>query len=352
MKLTKAFEGFDQPIYLTNAGDGSKRIFVVEKKGLIKVIENGKILDDPFLDITDRVGSKETERGLLSIAFHPQYTRNRRVIVYYTNKDGDVIVSEFTAKEKNIADNTKEKVIIKIEQPAANHNGGHLAFGPDRNLYISVGDGGSSGDPWNNAQNLENMLGKMLRINVNSRLTEYAIPYLNPFLRTKTANSKIWSYGLRNPWRFSIDAKTGDIFIADVGENQREEINFQPSDSEGGENYGWNYLEGLNKFKMPGNVDIRTLNLPVLDYGRDKGCSVTGGYVYRGEKFKDLDGTYIFSDFCSGIIFGLKKNDDSWEFTEFLDTEYAVSSFGVDEDNEIYLIDFKSGAIFNIETES
>ncbi|NIP29399.1 MAG: hypothetical protein GTO02_03365, partial [Candidatus Dadabacteria bacterium] len=204
LKLTKAFEGFDQPIYLTNAGDGSKRIFVVEKKGLIKVIENGKILDDPFLDITDRVGSKETERGLLSIAFHPQYTRNRRVIVYYTNKDGDVIVSEFTAKEKNIADNTKEKVIIKIEQPAANHNGGHLAFGPDRNLYISVGDGGSSGDPWNNAQNLENMLGKMLRINVNSRLTEYAIPYLNPFLRTKTANSKIWSYGLRNPWRFSI----------------------------------------------------------------------------------------------------------------------------------------------------
>lgn len=351
LKLTEKFSGFESPVYLTSAGDGSNRIFVVESKGIVKVVIDNIVLEQPYLDISDKVAAGEPGSGLLSLAFHPQFKRNKRFFVYYTDKEGNVIISEYKQKTDDQADETKEKIIFKIEQAAANHNGGQLAFGPDNNFYIGLGDADTAEASKGNAQNLDTMIGKILRVNVNSRMTEYAIPYLNPFLRTPTANSKIWAYGVRNPWRFSFDSKTGDLYITDRGANSWEEINFQPSSSEGGENYGWDFFEGFHKFNIKKSFDMKTLSMPVFEYSHDEGCAITGGYVYRGSKYTNIEGTYIFSDLCSGVISGLRKTGDTWEVTEFLDTDYEVSSFGTDEENEIYLIDQKNGSVYSVETE-
>jgi len=293
LNLNKVYIGFNEPVYLTNSGDGSGEIFIVEKKG--KIISVKKDTRVTLLDITDRVRSRESERGLLSVAFHPNFKTNGRYFVYYTDLRGNTIVSEFNAGSKD----NNEKILLKIQQPYSNHNGGQLAFGPDGYLYIGTGDGGAAGDPLNNGQNKKSLLGKILRIDVDKG-NPYGIPPDNPFLR-KEGKNEIWAYGLRNPWRFSFDTSTGDLYIADVGQYKWEEINFQPANSKGGLNYGWRFMEGFNTFNIDKNVNTPSLTIPVMQYGHDDGCSVTGGYVYRGEKYKSIKGTYLFGDFCSGL---------------------------------------------------
>jgi len=340
IRLKKVYSGFRQPVYLISSNDSSGIIFIVQKNG--KIISIKDDTRTTFLDITDRVRSREAERGLLSVALHPDFEKNGRYFVYYTDAKGDVVVSEFnTASGKN-----NEKILLKIDQPYSNHNGGQLAFGPDGYLYIGTGDGGAGVDPLNNGQNKFTLLGKILRIDVNNG-SPYGIPSDNPFVN-KTGNDEIWAYGLRNPWRFSFDPLTGDLYTADVGHKEWEEINFQLGRSMGGENYGWRLLEGFNTFKIDKNVDISSLTMPVMEYNHKEGCSVTGGYVYRGEKYKNIDGTYFFGDFCTGTIWGIRNRNNEWEFVKFLKTELLISSFGTDEKGNIYVLDFKSGDIYRI----
>ncbi len=349
VKLIPFESGFELPVYLTNAGDGSGRIFVVEKAGRIKVIKDGETLEEPFLDIVSRVRSKESERGLLSVAFHPRYEENGRFFVNYTDLKGDTIVSEFNvSSDPDRADSAGERIILKIKQPASNHNGGQIQFGPDSYLYIAMGDGGSFGDPSGNGQNMDTLLGKMLRIDVDGG-RPYRIPADNPFKGASGARPEIWSYGWRNPWRFSFDPETGDMYIADVGEGKWEEVDYQPGGGGGGQNYGWNLVEGSHKFKLPDGYDTSGLTFPVVEYSHDEGCSVTGGYVYRGKTSPGINGTYFFSDYCKGQLWGLRKRSaDSWEWAEFLETGLSVSSFGEDEAGELYIIDFGKGGIFRI----
>jgi len=340
VNLKKEYSGFKEPLYLIEARDNSGNIYVVEKEGKITAVNNGS--KKTFLNISERVRDRETECGLLGVAFHPDFKNNGRYFVYYTDVKGAVIVSEFNSATGN----QNEKVLLKISQPYSNHNGGQLAFGQDGYLYIGTGDGGASGDHLNNGQNKLTLLGKILRIDVNSE-DPYGIPPDNPFV-DKTGKDEIWVYGLRNPWRFSFDPKTGDLYAADVGQNEWEEINFQSAESKGGENYGWRLLEGFHTFKNDNETNINTLTMPVMEYNHSEGCSVTGGYVYRGEQYKELDGTYFFGDFCTGTIWGLRNRNGEWEFTDFLKTDYMISSFGIDQSGNIYIVDFKSGDIYQI----
>ncbi|MCI0454429.1 MAG: PQQ-dependent sugar dehydrogenase [Candidatus Dadabacteria bacterium] len=349
LELKPVASGFSEPTYLTNAKDDSGRIFVVEKEGRIKIIKEGKVLSKPFLDIVSRVRSKGSEQGLFSVAFHPKYKQNGRFLVNYTDLNGDTVISEYKVSDnldKALLDS--ERIILKIDQPASNHNGGQLQFGPDGYLYIGMGDGGRAGDPWGNAQNKNVLLGKMLRIDVDSG-EPYGIPKNNPFALKKNIREEIWAYGVRNPWRFSFDPVTGDMYIADVGQDDWEEIHFQLGDSKGGENYGWDLMEGFHDFELPKGYDKKTLAMPILEYNHELGCSITGGYVYRGKRYQSISGTYLFGDFCSGKIWGLKRNQkQDWEWAEFLDTPLLVSSFGEDENGEIYVLDFKKGGIYHL----
>ncbi len=349
VEVTPVAAGFQMPTYITHAGDGSGRLFLTEKPGRVWIIQDGQVLPEPFLDIRDRVRSQESERGLLSIAFHPDYVTNGRFFVNYTDAKGHTVVAEYRVTDNpNRADPNSERILLYIEQPAANHNGGLLKFGPDGYLYIGMGDGGSAGDPWGNAQNLGVLLGKMLRIDVDGG-EPYAIPPDNPFVGQEGARPEIWAYGLRNPWRFSFDRATGDLYIADVGQNAWEEVHVQPASSRGGENYGWDIMEGFHCFEPPEGCDPTGLVMPVVEYGHDVGCSITGGYVYRGTRYPALVGTYFFSDFCTGRIWGLRKGaSGAWEWAEFLDTDLNVSSFGEGEDGEIYILDYGSGSVYHL----
>ena len=349
VKLIPYETGFEFPVYLTSAGDGSGRIFVVEKAGRIKVIKNGEVLEEPFLDIVNKVRSRDSECGLLSVAFHPRYAENGRFFLNYTDLEGDTIISEFhVGEDPDHAFGAGERIILKIKQPARNHNGGQIQFGPDGYLYIAMGDGGFFGDPSGNGQNTGTLLGKMLRIDVGGG-RPYRIPANNPFKDVPGVRPEIWASGLRNPWRFSFDAETGDMYIADVGEGKWEEVDFQPGGSGGGQNYGWSILEGSYEFKLPDGYDTRGLTFPVVEYRHGEGCSVTGGYVYRGKKYPEIRGTYFFSDYCSGRLWGLRKKPDAaWEWTEFLETGLSVSSFGVDEAGDLYIIDFGKGDIYRL----
>ncbi len=340
---------FEMPTYLTGANDGSGRLFVVEKVGRIKTIKEGRLVAEPFLDISSRVNSRATERGLFSVAFHPNYKQNGRFFVNYTNRNGNTVVSEFIVSDNpDKADESSERIILQVEQPAPNHNGGQLQFGPDGYLYIGMGDGGGAGDPSRNAQNKETLLGKLLRIDVDKK-RGYSIPNSNPFFGKQGIRPEIWAYGLRNPWRFSFDRSTGDLYIADVGQSKWESVYFQAANSKGGQNYGWNLMEGLHPFRLPSGFDTSGLTPPILEYGHDQGCSITGGYVYRGKSYPSISGTYIFSDFCSGTIWGLKNaSDKNWEWAELSSTPYSISSFGEDENGEIYVVDYKGGRIYQI----
>lgn len=349
--LIKVAEGLDRPVHLTHAGDDSDRLFIVEQPGRIKIFQDNVIQQVPFLDITDRVRSGG-ERGLLSVTFPPAYQNKRYFYVNYTNSSGDTIVSRFRLNSDNIANPQSEEVILIVEQPFSNHNGGQLAFGPDGFLYIAMGDGGSGGDPLGSGQNTNTLLGKLLRIDVESGIHSngkpYAIPDTNPFIETADFQPEIWALGLRNPWRFSFDRDTGDLYIADVGQNLFEEVNFQFSSSVGGENYGWNIMEGLHCFEQA-TCKQNGLTTPVFEYGHSEGdVSITGGLVYRGNVFPRMQGVYFFADFASGRIAGLRRDNNQWQVTVLADTELNVSSFGEDNNGQIYILDI-SGSIYRIE---
>ena len=338
---------------ITHAGDGSGRLFMTQQAGQIVIFDGSQVLPQPFLDI-DPLVSSSGERGLLSVAFHPNYSANGFFYVNYTDTGGDTVVARYSVSgDVNVADPGSASIILTVEQPFANHNGGQLQFGPDGLLYIAMGDGGSGGDPQNNAQNLEILLGKMLAIDVDGGVP-YAIPPGNPFVGTPGARGEIWAYGLRNPWRFSFDRLTGDMFIADVGQTQWEEVNFQPADSAGGENYGWRLMEGNHCFNPPTNCNDGSLTLPVAEYSHSLGrCSVTGGYRYRGSANPELAGVYFFADFCTGQIWGMEDDGvGGWVVTELLDTAFAISTFGEDESGELYFAHLSpvDGAIYRIKS--
>ena len=348
-------EGLVSPVFITAAPGDTTRLFVVEQGGTIMIIEDGVTLAQPFLDLTDRVVTGG-ERGLLSMAFDPDFSENGRFYVNYTGAGNATFVSRFQVKSKNpnIALKKSERVILSIKQPYTNHNGGQLQFGPDGYLYIGMGDGGSGGDPLNNGQDLTSRLGAMLRIDVNE--LPYSIPSTNPFVNPVTsgiiAHPEIWAYGLRNPWRFSFDRETGDLYIADVGQGLYEEINFQPAKSGAGWNYGWNILEGYHPYKINGRSTAGLVD-PVHEYRHvDGNCSVTGGYVYRGKAIKRLKGTYFFADYCSGRIWTFKYSGG--KKTAFIDRTNEMGgpfkfivSFGEDADGELYFCTL-GGTIYKI----
>ncbi len=349
-QLVEVASDFSRPLYLTNAGDGSNRLFVVEQSGKIWILQDGTRLETPFLDVSDRIsrealGGDYTERGLLGLAFPPDYAQTGAFYINYTDLNGNTVVARYhvSADDPNAADPASEAQMLTVEQPYPNHNGGQLAFGPDGYLYIGLGDGGSQGDPNGNGQNTGVLLAKILRLDVSGD-DGYAIPPTNPFANDAVARPEVWAYGLRNPWRFSFDRQTGDLYIADVGQNTWEEVNFQPADSAGGENYGWNIYEGNHAYA--GGNPPPNLTLPFAEYSHDTGgCSVTGGYVYRGSGLPDLQGYYFFGDWCSGNLWASQKDaSGTWQTNLVLQTGREISSFGEDEAGELYLLDY-AGAV-------
>lgn len=350
--LEPVLSGLQQPTYLTHAGDD--RLFLVEKAGRILVAENGELQPTPFLDIRDLVGSEGAEQGLLSIAFHPRHSENGRFFINYTNPEGHTVIARYEVdpENPNSADTGTERILMTIGQPFAVHNGGLLKFGPDGYLYVGVGDGGTSGDFFSNAQNNQNLLGTILRLDVDYA-DPYAIPADNPFVDDDDVRSEIWSFGLRNPWRFSFDRLTNDLFIADVGQFQWEEINFQEAGNTGARNYGWDILEGAHCYNRE-TCETEGYIMPVAEYNHgENGCSITGGYVYRGLQYPDLQGNYFFADYCSGKMWGLvQQNNGQWLTTELIDSDELFSSFGEDKSGELYVLGFGSGTIFQLQPES
>ncbi|MBZ0280054.1 MAG: PQQ-dependent sugar dehydrogenase [Anaerolineae bacterium] len=336
-ELIEVAGGFVRPVFLTHADDGSGRAFIVEQNGRIFVIQDGNVLGTPFLDASDIVSRDANERGLLGLAFHPNYAENGFFYINYTNRSGNTIIARYTvsADNPNVADPDSALNLLQIAQPYANHNGGDLAFGPDGYLYIGMGDGGSAGDPQGYAQNTGELLGKILRIDVDGG-EPYAIPEDNPFVNDSSYAPEIWALGVRNPWRFSFDAVTGDLYIGDVGQNQWEEVNFQPA-GQGGINYGWNIIEGIHRYS--GEPVPDGLTPPFAEYSHADGCSVTGGYVYRGAELPELQGVYFFADYCSGIIWSNYRDAaGTWQTNVFMESGLTISSFGVDEANELYVM--------------
>ncbi len=299
------------------------------------------MVNPPFLDIQDRVtqlGSPSDERGLLGLAFHPEYAETGNFFVNYTDRQGSTQIARFNRTEDpNRADPDSEFRLLTIGQPFGNHNGGDLTFGPDGMLYIAMGDGGSGGDPQGNGQSLETLLGKLLRIDVD-REKPYAIPADNPF-RGEGGAPEIWAYGLRNPWRIAFDSLTGDLYIADVGQNIWEEVNYLPAGSPGGVNFGWNFREGQHAFAGSPPANLQLVE-PVAEYSHGPDCSVTGGEVYRGTVLPDWFGIYLYGDFCTGRVWGLLRGaDGNFQSGLLYDTDAQISSFGLDEARELYMVD-------------
>lgn len=346
--LQTVAQNLNNPLFMTYAPDGSSRLFIVEQGGKIRILQNGKVLATPFLDLSKGI-SCCGERGLLGLAFHPEYKSNGFFFVNYTNPQGNTVVARYkVSSDPDRADPASGQILLTVEQPYANHNGGMLAFGPDGYLYIGLGDGGSGGDPQNNAQNLGSLLGKILRIDVNRREAgkAYGIPADNPFINRPGARPEIWSYGWRNPWRFSFDRTTGDLWVGDVGQNRWEEISFQPA-GQGGGNYGWRIMEGTHCYNPSSGCNKEGLILPVLEYGHDVGNSVTGGYRYRGKAIPALQGAYLYADFGSGRIWAATESGGKWVSRELLQTRMNPSSFAEDPEGELYVIDL-GGLIYKL----
>ena len=353
-------EGLTNPTVLTHAGDGTGRLFIAQKTGLINVIADGQILEEPFLDIRENIHISFFEQGLLGLAFHPNYVENGYFFVHYTDTQGNTKLVRYTISNSNpnLADEKSRKVILYVEQPWVNHNGGHIEFGPDGYLYIGLGFGRHDPDPDGNAQSLDVLLGKLLRLDVDNG-NPYAIPEDNPFANGG-GRPEIWAYGLRNPYRFSFDSINGDLFIGDVGGEEREEIDNLVADFEGVPNFGWSFNEGnLSLAGRPATAHYKSmverpptgtiLQAPITDYKHEETrCAVIGGVVYRGAALPAWEGVYVYGDYCSGEIFALVPRDNGvWESRVLYESPIQVTSFGVDEEGELYVLDF-GGEIYKL----
>ncbi|MGH7718448.1 MAG: PQQ-dependent sugar dehydrogenase [Gemmatimonadaceae bacterium] len=345
LALQPVAEGLSNPLFLT-APRSDARLFVVEQVGRIRIVENGQLLPTPFLDITDLVSSGG-ERGLLSVAFHPSYATNGLFYVDYTDRAGNTRVERYrVSADPRRADRGSASLVLAVDQPQPNHNGGLLLFGTDGMLYVGFGDGGGGGDPQGNGQNLSTLLGKLLRIDVNGA-QPYQVPAGNPFAGRAGARAEIWALGLRNPWRFSFDRSGGELYLADVGQNLYEEVNVVPGNT-GGVNYGWNTMEGTHCFASD-PCNRGGLTLPVLEYDHSEGCSVTGGYVYRGSAIPGLVGHYLYSDFCAGWLRSFRYVEGrATELHEWPVGEVGnILSFGEDAAGELYMLS-ANGRVYRI----
>jgi len=345
-RLEPLAHGLSQPVAVTTPGDG--RLYVVEQGGTVRVLQDGTLLADPFLDLQDRVRSGG-ERGLLGLAFAPDYASSGRIYVDYTDRGGDSVLVRFTRQSGATGvDPATGTTLLHVRQPYANHNGGQLLFGPDGFLYWGLGDGGSGGDPQGNAQNPQTLLGTILRLDVSG---EGAVPAPgNPFLGREGARPEVWVYGLRNPWRFSFDRATGDLYIGDVGQNAFEEIDFLPATDQGGQNFGWNVMEGDHCYRPAQGCDARGMTAPIVTYPHEAawGNSVTGGFVYRGGALPDLQGAYLFADFGSGRIWTARSGaSGTWQVARLLETGRHISSFAEDGAGELLVIDY-AGTLFRL----
>jgi len=353
-QATRVFSGLSSPVGLEAPPGDTARVFIVEKTGRIMIAKHGVLLARPFLNIGALV-STGGEQGLLGLAFHPQYASNGKFYVDYTNVTGDTRVASYSVSSDPDSAIPTGTPILSVVQPFSNHNGGRITFGPDGYLYVGLGDGGSGGDPQGNGQSLMTLLGKILRLDVNGA-APYAIPASNPFVGRTDAKGEIWSYGLRNPWRFTFDSKNGVMWIGDVGQDAWEEIDIEPAGA-GGRNYGWNRMEGTHCYPPGSGCSTTGLVLPVLEYSHSEGCSVTGGFVYHGAALPELDGTYFYGDFCTGLIrsarvvVGTVVTTNDW--TAVLRRESGgalnqLSSFGVDGRGELYFV-LLDGDIYRLE---
>jgi glucose/arabinose dehydrogenase len=341
--------GLRAPLDLQSVPGDLERLYVVEQGGRIRVVRNGQV-SSTFLDVAGRLSSGG-ERGLLGLAFHPQFATNRRFFVNYTNPAGDTHISEFRATSADAADASSERVLLVVGQPFANHNGGGLAFDNAGRLLIGLGDGGSGGDPMNNGQRLDTLLGKLLRIDVDGT-QPYGLPADNPFLSRAGARGEIWAYGLRNPFKIAIDRPTGDLYIGDVGQGQIEEVDVDPGSRRGGLNYGWRLTEGSRCFNPSSGCDRTGQTPPVYEYSHAEGCSVTGGVVYRGCRIPALAGTYFFADYCSALVrsfrFANGQATELRDWTSSLRGLDSPTSFGLDAAGEVYVVD-QDGEIYRLE---
>jgi glucose/arabinose dehydrogenase len=346
-------EGFSAPLAIVNAHDGSNRLFVVEQGGVVRIVRDGRIEPTPFLDVRDEITSGG-ERGLLGLVFAPSFPDDPRVFVDYTDRNGDTVVASFRvpADDPGRVEPASETRVLFQKQPFPNHNGGALLIGPDRDLYISFGDGGSGGDPQGNGQKLTTFLAKILRIDVTDSTADqpYRIPPDNPFADgANGAKPEIWLTGLRNPWRMSFDRATGDLWIGDVGQGAWEEIDVQRAGVPGGTNFGWNRMEGSHCFQPSSGCEDPSLTLPVTDYGHDQGCTVIGGYVYRGTAQPALVGGYLFADYCSGRVWAIDPSTNAYRTpTAVAATSHRFSAFGEDEAGELYAVDIVAGTLLRL----
>jgi glucose/arabinose dehydrogenase len=347
--LETVVEGLAAPLSITTAGDGSGRMFVVQQGGQIRIVRDGALVGKPFLDIAGRITSGG-ERGLLGLAFHPDYPTDPRLFVNYTDANGDTQVSSFTVdpSQPDVASADSETQLLHIAQPYANHNGGAVVFGPDGYLYVSTGDGGSGGDPRGNGQSIATLLGKILRIDVDQTAGAYAIPPDNPFVGKADAQPEIFLYGLRNPWRMSFDRATDDLWFGDVGQGAWEEVDVARSRTSG-QNFGWNTMEGNHCFNPSDGCDRTGLTLPVAEYSHEHGCTVIGGNVYRGKAQPALVGGYFFGDYCSGTIWAIDPSSDTpRDPMVVLQGGASISSFGEDEAGELYATDIGGGRLLRL----
>ena len=354
VQLTPIIHGLTRPLYVTHAGDRSGRLFLVEQTGRILILKEGSISAQPFLDVSELVTpppmtDQFTEQGLLGLAFHPDYYANGIFFISYTDRKGNTSVARYQVSGDNpdIADADSAQLIFQLSQPYPNNNGGHIAFGSDGYLYIALGDGGADNDPLGAGQDLRLLQGSILRIDVDGGLP-YAIPADNPFVGFADALDEIWSYGLRNPWRFSFDRATGEMYVGDIGQNEWQEVTLAPAINFGGANYGWSVFEGHQPIAGNGVTAPNHQN-PFFVYGHEHGCAVTGGYVYRGEAVPGLKAVYLLGDFCSGRIWASWRSLD-WKrkVIELTQTDMQIISFGEDEAGEVYVIDY-GGALYRIE---
>ena len=346
-------DGLDSPLGVVNAHDGSGRLFVAEQGGQVRIVRDGALVPKPFLDISNEITSGG-ERGLLGVAFHPRYPTDPRLFVDYTDAKGDTRVSSFTVDpaEPDVVARSTEKRLLFVKQPFANHNGGALAFGPDGYLYVSLGDGGSGGDPFGNGQSLTTLLGKILRIDVNTTSggRAYGIPADNPYADGAAGRRpEVWLTGLRNPWRISFNRGTGDLWIGDVGQSAWEEIDVQRTGVPGGTNFGWNRMEGAHCYRPSDGCEDPGLTLPVAEYGHDQGCTVIGGVVARGPSQPALVGGYLFADYCSGRVWAIDPSTNELrQPTVVAETKHNFAAFGEDEAGDVYAADIGAGTLLRV----